>query len=272
LLSHPDLDGPAAGQVPAVSWIEEENAVCARLGDASPSVEATLVDPDDLAAGRRPRLGDPKKSRRDYRPATDHPPVKPNELSRLRNSWSQPCECDPRRALCGRRRRSGRGRAQEEKDSSDRDGDAAPHEATLTPRALRPTWTRPKERLSSGRQPRCSSLQQGLLGCSVAQCSVAQQPPPRDAAPGPEGAASHHEPSSRLIRPTTTSDPRHQGSMIVRPWATASDLVRQPVHGGMSAAETRRRFAGSSLPTGICVRMGRLLSERHPVDALPGLE
>ena len=73
LLSHPDLDARAAGQVaraparPRVSWIGDENTAYARLGEASPRSEATLVDPDDLLADRRARLGDPEKSGRDYR-------------------------------------------------------------------------------------------------------------------------------------------------------------------------------------------------------------
>ena len=130
-LRHPDLDARAAGQAPAVSWIEDGNTVYARLGQASPSVEVTLVDPDGLLAGRRARLGDPETSTRDYRStATDHRPDHPHELSRLSNSWCHVCECDPGRAP-SRRRRSGRGRAQEEKDPSDRDGNAEPHEATL---------------------------------------------------------------------------------------------------------------------------------------------
>jgi hypothetical protein len=130
LLSHPDRDARAAGQVArAVSWIGDKNTVHARLGEASPCSEATLVDPDDLLAGRRARLGDPEKSIRDYRTATDHPPVHPHGLSRLSKSWCH--DRDTGRAPCRRRRRSGRGRAQEQKDASDRDGNAEPHEATL---------------------------------------------------------------------------------------------------------------------------------------------
>ena len=134
-LSHPDRDARAAGQAPAISWIEDENTVYARLGQASPSAEATLVDPDDLLEGRRARLGDPEKSTRDYRTAlrtaTDHASPEPHERSRLSNSWSHECECDPGRAPSRRRRRSGRGRAQEEdKDASDRDGNAEPHDST----------------------------------------------------------------------------------------------------------------------------------------------
>ena len=136
LLSHPDLDARAAGQVarapaqPRVSWIGDGNPVDARLGEANPCSEATLVDPDDLPADRRARLGDPEKSGRDYRRATDHPPVHPHDLSRLSKSWCH--DRDAGRGPCRRRRRrSGRRRAQEKKDASDRDGDAEPHEATL---------------------------------------------------------------------------------------------------------------------------------------------
>ena len=129
LLSRPDLDARAAGQVRAVSWIGDENTVYARLGEASPCSEATLVDADDLLAGRRARPGDPEKSIRDYRTATDHPPVHPHGLCRLSKSWCH--DCDAGRGPCRRRRRSGRGRAQEKKDASDRDGNAEPHEATL---------------------------------------------------------------------------------------------------------------------------------------------
>jgi hypothetical protein len=135
LLSHPDLDARAAGQVRAVSWIGDEDTVYARLGEASPCSEATLMDPDELPADRRARLGDPEKSGRDYRRATDHPPVHPYDLLRLSKPWCH--DRDTGRAPCRRRRRSGRGRAQEKKDASDRDGNAEPHEATLTVRFLR---------------------------------------------------------------------------------------------------------------------------------------
>jgi hypothetical protein len=129
LLSHPDLDARATGQVRAVSWIGDENTVYARLGEASPCSEATLVDPDDLPAGRRALPGDPEKSIRDYRTATDHPPVHPHDLSRLSKTWCH--DRDTGREPCRRRRRSGRNRAQEKKDASDRDRNAEPHEATL---------------------------------------------------------------------------------------------------------------------------------------------
>jgi hypothetical protein len=134
-LSHPDRDARAAGQViRAVSWIGDGNTVYARLGEASPCFEATLVDPDDLFADRRARLGDAEKSRRDYRhssrPAeTDHRPGHPHEISRVRKSWCH--DRDTGGAPCRRRRRRGRGRGQEEKDASDHDGNAEPHEATL---------------------------------------------------------------------------------------------------------------------------------------------
>jgi hypothetical protein len=136
LLSHPDRDARAAGQVVrAVSWIGDGNTVYARLGEASPCFEATLVDPDDLLADRRARLGDAEKSRRDYRHSSrpaeaDHRPGHPHEISRARESWCH--DRDTGGAPCRRRRRSGRRRAQE-KDASDRDGNAEPpHEATLT--------------------------------------------------------------------------------------------------------------------------------------------
>jgi hypothetical protein len=88
------------------------------------------VDLDHLRADRRDPRGDPEKSGRDYRRATDYAPVHPHVLSR--RSTSRRHDRDTGRApCCGRRRRSGRGRAQENKDSSDRDGNAAPHEATL---------------------------------------------------------------------------------------------------------------------------------------------
>ena len=61
----------------------------------------------------------------------DHPPVHPHGLSRLSKSWCH--DRDTGRAPRRRRRRSGRGRAQEKKDASDRDGTAEPHEATLNP-------------------------------------------------------------------------------------------------------------------------------------------
>ena len=143
-LSHPDRDARAAGQVaraplrPIVSSIEDGNPVYARLGEASPCSEAALVDSDDLPvdfpwpnSGPNARRcpGDPEKSGRDYRRATDHPPVHPHDLSRL--SESRCLDRDTGRAPCRRRRRSGRGRPQEKHDAADRDRNTEPHEATL---------------------------------------------------------------------------------------------------------------------------------------------